>query len=209
MRALGEILVRLIEADVSVQTHAEQLQVNAARRLDGRIVALALPLGVKLRAVRQIDALCRHIHRVEEVFVHEIVIALFVIGCQAAVFVQIEGRAAAEIHITLVIPFNQLLVNANRRRTGRQTEYGIRFENNLCRDDVGCLAAHVVIILSANDFHGIPLSSVSGNRKGRQCARPFHCAERNFVICKQDRFGCVDFTASLPFRRLRTGPWCQ
>ena len=114
MRALGEILVRLVEADVSVQTHAEQLQVNAARCLDGRIVALALPLGVKLRAVRQIDALCRHIHRVEEVFVHEIVIALVVIGRQAAVFVQIEGRAAAEIHITLVIPFNQLLVNADR-----------------------------------------------------------------------------------------------
>ena len=114
MRTLGEILVRLVESNVSVQAHAEQLQVNAARRLNGCIVALALPLGVKLRAVRQIDALCRHIHRVEEVFVHEIVIALVVIGCQAAIFVQIEGRAAAEVHITLVIPFNQLLVNADR-----------------------------------------------------------------------------------------------
>ena len=37
-------------------------RVNAARRLNGCIVTLALPLGVKLRAVRQIDALCRHIH---------------------------------------------------------------------------------------------------------------------------------------------------
>lgn len=44
----------------------------------------------------------------------EIVIALVVVGCQAAIFVQIEGRAAAEIHIALVIPFNQLLVNADR-----------------------------------------------------------------------------------------------
>ena len=113
MRALGEILVRLVESNVSVQAHAEQLQVNAARRLNGCIVALTLPLGIELCAVRQIDALCRHIHRVEEVFVHEIVIALVVIGCQAAIFVQIEGRAAAEIHITLVIPFNQLLVNAD------------------------------------------------------------------------------------------------
>ena len=114
MRALGEILVRLVESNVSVQAHAEQLQVNAARRLNGCIVALALPLGVKLRAVRQVDALRRDVHGIKKVLVHEIVVALVMIRCQAAVLVQIEGRAAAEIHITLVIPFNQLLVNADR-----------------------------------------------------------------------------------------------
>ena len=116
---------------MAVQTHAEQLQVNAACRLDGCIVAFALPLGVKLSAVRQVDALCRDIHRPEKVLVHEIVVALVVIRCQTAVFVQIEGRAAAEIHITFVIPFDQLIVNTDRRRTGRQTEHGIRLEDNL------------------------------------------------------------------------------
>ena len=48
VRALGEILVRLIEADVAVEAHAEQLEVDAARRPDGRVIAAALPLGGKL-----------------------------------------------------------------------------------------------------------------------------------------------------------------
>ncbi len=66
MRALGEILVRLIEADVAVVAHAEQLEVDAARRSDGRVIAVALPLGVKLCAVGQVDALVRNVHRIKK-----------------------------------------------------------------------------------------------------------------------------------------------
>ena len=48
VRALGEIVVRLVEADVTVETHAEQLEVDAARGADCLVVAAALALRVKL-----------------------------------------------------------------------------------------------------------------------------------------------------------------
>ena len=38
-QSVGEILVRLVEADVSVQAHAEQLQVNAAQALNHVLIA--------------------------------------------------------------------------------------------------------------------------------------------------------------------------
>lgn len=61
VRALGEILVRLIEADVAVETHAEQLEVDAARGADCLVVAAALALRIKLCAVGQVDALVRNV----------------------------------------------------------------------------------------------------------------------------------------------------
>ena len=72
---------------------------------------------------------------------------------QAAVFVQIERGTGAEIHVALIIPLDQLLVNSNRGRAGRQAEYRIRLEDDLRRNNVGRLTAHIVIVLCANDFH--------------------------------------------------------
>lgn len=106
VRALGEIFVRLVEADVPVQAHAEQLQVDAARGPDRGVVAGALALRVHLRAVRQVDAALRHVDRVEKVFVHEVVVALVMVSGQAAVLVEVEGGALAEVHLALVVPLD-------------------------------------------------------------------------------------------------------
>ena len=106
---------------------------------------------------------------------HEIVVALVVIRGQTAVFVQIEGRAGAEIDVALVIPLDELLVNADGRGAGRETEHGLRLQDDLRGDDVRGLAAHVVIVFCADDFHNaLPLSFfvLSENRRGRLSPAP-------------------------------------
>ena len=51
VRARDELVARLVEADVAVGADAEQLEIDAARRLDRRFVALAF--GVEIGAPRR------------------------------------------------------------------------------------------------------------------------------------------------------------
>ena len=72
---------------------------------------------------------------------------------KAAVFVQVDAGYPAEIDITLPIPVDQLLINAERRGARSQPQNAARKQDNLRGDDIRRLAAHIFVIGCFNDFH--------------------------------------------------------
>ena len=89
---------------------AEELQIDTAHGLNECGVALALLLGIHLHAVRKMCALHREIHMIEQILMHEVVVALVVVTCQPLILVEVHGANLGEIEITLLIPLHQLLV---------------------------------------------------------------------------------------------------
>ena len=66
VRALGEAVVRLVEADMAVAADAEQLNIHIAYTAKHRIIACALLFLVRLHAVRQIDTRWVDVHMVKK-----------------------------------------------------------------------------------------------------------------------------------------------
>ena len=158
---------RLIEADMTIGADAQQLQVDAAQLVDDTVVTGTLGGSVQIGAVRQVG-LCRvDVDLAEQVLIHEIPVALGMLFGQAAVLVQIDGGDLREIEVALVVPLHQLGVGAHRGAAGRQTQHTVRFHDDLCGDDVGRFAGHILIIFCADDLHNnapfiVPLRLRSG-----------------------------------------------
>ena len=58
-------------------------------------------------------------------FLHEIAVALGMVSCKAAVFIQVERADLGKIQLALLVPLGKLLVCADRGRTGGEAEDGI------------------------------------------------------------------------------------
>src|SRR5699024_10610500 len=128
----------------------EQLQVNTADKVDHIIIAAAFFFGVQVGAVRQVDAVGVNVDMVEEVFMHKVPVALGVVPLKAAVFIQVDGGNLGKIKVILVVPIDELLIDADRRGTGGQAKHAVRLHDNLGRDDVGGFAGHVIVIFGSN-----------------------------------------------------------
>src|SRR4051794_7154419 len=97
MRARDEVRPRLVEADVAVRAEAENLQVDAARPLDGPLVLRAFGREIAGRSVQEMDAARRHVDAAEEMRLHERAIAGRIMSLEADEFVQVERRYAREV----------------------------------------------------------------------------------------------------------------
>ena len=150
-------VARLVEADVAVVADAQQLQIDAAQAGDHRVIALALGLRVHVGAVRQVDAVFRDVHMIEQVPVHEAPVALPVLARQAAVLVQVYRGDLGKVEVSALVPLDQVLVGAHRGTAGRQAEHAVRLVDDLRGDDGRSLAGHLVVILGADDSHQNPL----------------------------------------------------
>ena len=53
----------------------------------------------------------------------------------------------------LLVPSGELLVGANRGGAGGKTQYAIGLEDNLGRDDIGGLTAHILIVFCFINYH--------------------------------------------------------
>ena len=146
-------LARLVEADVAVGAKTQQLQVDAAHAVDDLVVLFAGIRSIGVGAVGQMDGLGADVDLVKQVLVHKAPIAFGMLLGQAAVLVQIDGGDLREIQVALVVPVHQLSVCANRGAAGRQTQHAVGLHNDLCGDDVGSLAGHVLVIFCTNDLH--------------------------------------------------------
>ena len=87
----GEILIRLIKTNMAVVSKAQQLKVNAALSFNYILIPGALFFAVRFCSVRNIGILHVNINVFEKVIIHEIVVALVVILCQAPVFIQVHA----------------------------------------------------------------------------------------------------------------------
>ena len=90
----------------------------------------------------------------EKMLVHVVVIALVALPRKALVLVEVDRLDGREVDIALVVPVGQLGVDTLGRRAGGQPEHAVGLHDHLRGDDVGGLAAHVVVVLRNVYSHG-------------------------------------------------------
>ena len=183
MRTLGEVVIGLVEANMTVITNAEQLQVRVTGGSDDLVVLGAGSGGIGVGAIGHVRVVQIDIDVIEEVLTHEVVVALGIVVRKAAILVQVIGADLGEVDVALLVPSSELLVGANRGGAGGKTQYAIGLEDNLGRDDISGLAAHILVVFSFNDLHyasflvqerqGSPYKHLPAARVGRnQRVRP-------------------------------------
>ena len=116
----------LVEADVAGAPDPEDLEVDPARRPDGRLVLLAVGvhLGLGHRPVGNVRVLGQDVDVVEQVRLHEVPVASGLGGRHREVLVQVEADDVAEAQALLAVEANELGVKVERRRSGRQAQDG-------------------------------------------------------------------------------------
>ncbi len=116
----------LVEADVTGAADAEELEVDSAGGGDGGFVLLAEGgdgFGGE-GAVGDVDVLARDIDVVEEVFVHETVVALELAGVHGEVFVEVEGDDVLEGEIFFLVEADEFGVDGDGGGSGGEAEDG-------------------------------------------------------------------------------------
>ena len=146
VRRFVETFVRFVEADMAGGAEAQKLKVNPAERGDQSVISGTFGGDILRHAVRKMDVLRLYIDAAEEVLAHEIVVALFILRGEAAIFVEVHRFHFGEIDVALAVPVDKLTVNAERRGTGSEAEHTARIENNLRGDNVGRFAAHSGVV---------------------------------------------------------------
>ena len=123
-RAAMACRARLVEADMSGSADAQNLQVDAAGTLDHLFIFRAVASRVLSidQAVRDVDILRLDVDVIEKRFLHPAPVTVRIVGVQAQVFVEIKRDHAGEIDARLFMEPEQLAVNADRGRPGRQTQ---------------------------------------------------------------------------------------
>ena len=149
---------RFVEGEVAVFADAAEEEVDAARRHDGGLVGLALGLQVGGVAVEEVDVLPRDVDVVEQVLVHEAVVAFRVLDRQADVFVHVEGDDVPEGKLAGLVHADQLGVGLDRGGAGREAEdegFGGPggFRTDRIRDVACGPQGRLMLVVSDNDVH--------------------------------------------------------
>ena len=155
VRALDEYAGGLVEADVTVNADAEQLQVDAAQALDACIILGTLCIHILGTAVGDEGVFGTDVDVVEEVGLHEVTVALRIVFGQSRVLIKVDGGYLGEIEITLVVPIGELTVDTEGRGAGCQTDNALRLHDDLCGDNVCRLAAELFLGGNGDEFHGV------------------------------------------------------
>ncbi len=80
---IGEIVVRLVETDVTVMAKAEKLKVCRSHLVEQLVVSCTCGIAVCDRSVRHIGVLHGNIDAAEKMLIHEIAVALVVGSVEA------------------------------------------------------------------------------------------------------------------------------
>src|SRR5690606_33925699 len=134
---------RLIETDMPCPANAQQLKVQSACGFYLRFVCFAILLQLvwRDRAIRNMDIFRFDVHMIEQMLVHEIMIALDIVPFHRVVFIQIEGDHILETEALLPMHADELLIYPDRGRTCRKTKYTslsfFRFPSDQCRNFLG------------------------------------------------------------------------
>jgi len=114
---------RLVEADVPVEPEAENLQVDAARAIDGAFVGPAFLVDVARRPVQEVNPPRRQVDVIEQVALHECAIAARIAGGETKELVEVEGRGAAEIDAPGLVQPSERAIQRNRRPARWQAQH--------------------------------------------------------------------------------------
>ena len=151
---------RLVEGDVAVFADTAHEQVDAAGLDDGLLIGGALGGEVGGVAVEDVDVLLGLVDMVEQVLVHEGVVALGMLHGKADILVHVEGNDVLEGQLTGLDHAHEFGVGVQRGGTGGEAQHeglvgtgGLLLD--LGGDIVGSPEAAVLGIVADDDFHDI------------------------------------------------------
>ena len=150
-----------IKADVSVPADTKQLHIHTSGLPDDFVILCTCLIAILFQSVRHKGPCFVNIYMVKEIMIHKIAVALVIVAGKSLVLIQIHTCHPGKIQIPFFVPFYQLCIHAHRRGTGSQSKNCIRFHDNLCRHDIGCFSAYILIIFSCVNNHSFFLSSYS------------------------------------------------
>lgn len=103
----SEAGIGLVETDVAIAADAENLEVDSAGLFNGAFVFVAVG-GIILAksAAGDVDSIRREIYVLEKIGMHEVVKALWIVGREAQIFVQIEAGGLREIEALRFVKSN-------------------------------------------------------------------------------------------------------
>ena len=153
MGLLHELAARLIEADVSVAANAQQLEVRVPKGLDVGVIGGALLSGVGGHAVGHTGILGEDIHMIKQIALHEVAVALIVVGGQPFVLVQVDGADVLEAEDAGLAPVSQALVSADRGGAGGQAQHAGRIVGDLRCHNLGGAAAYGLVVFLTKNLH--------------------------------------------------------
>ena len=82
---------------MSILTKAQKLKIHAAALFDNVVVAGTFFVTVRLGSIRNVGAGQVDIYMLEQIVVHEIVVALVIISIQSFILIQVNIRYTGEI----------------------------------------------------------------------------------------------------------------
>ena len=155
MSLLLKCCTRLVEADVTVSADSKQLHIDTTHAADDLIVIRTGFLTVLFQSVWHIGSCLIDIYMVKQICVHKITIALIVISGKSFVFIKIYGCDLRKVQISFFVPLDQLLVHSHRCGACSKSENGIWLHDDLCRHDIRCFSAYVIVIFSCINDHNL------------------------------------------------------
>ena len=105
---------RLVEANVAIGADAQDLDVNAAALLYALLVPLTERPVIPGGAGGDLDVVFGNVDVLVKVLVHEAGVALWMIGRQTHILVEVEGRDLGEVQAFFLVHARQFLVQAQR-----------------------------------------------------------------------------------------------
>ena len=118
-----KVFTRLVEGNVAVGSDAAHEQVDLSVRSHFLLVTPALGLGVLGHSVQEIEIGGIYVDMGKEVVHHEPAVALGMVLVETEVLVHVEGHDVLERNLARLVDLDDLLIHAQRRRSGRQTEH--------------------------------------------------------------------------------------
>ena len=147
-----ENFIRLVEADVAVGAHAQQLQVGV-QLADQLVIVATLSLGVLGQTAGDVAVSLVDVHMIEQVGTHEVSVGLVMVLAEAHVLVQVDSLNLGEVQLASFILLDQFLVGADGAGAGCQAQNAVGLQGDDGSDDIASLDADISIIFCADQFH--------------------------------------------------------
>ena len=112
---------------MAVPSDPQDLQIDPATFDDPLLVPLAERLVIIGRSGGDVDVLLGDVDVLEQILVHEVVVALRMPLRQTHVLVQVEGGDLREIQALILVESHQFLIQPQRGGAGSQAQHGVRF----------------------------------------------------------------------------------
>ena len=154
------MIVGLVEADVTVVSYSEQLDINAAHRLYDGVISLALCLGISRDTGGKIGILLVDINVIKKIGAHKVGVGLIVIGGKTYVLIQVYALDVLEGYLAASASRAQLLIHSNGRGACGKAEHRIGLILYYIRHNVCGGVSNATLAFSVYNFYHFRFSFV-------------------------------------------------